>query len=139
MSLCASGTLLLSICRWLVGPSSLDKAPRLLFILICQIQPNSKYWDSNSIYSSSLFVPDFLCFTARRKVKPKQPVPIYTPAGWLNSHPLHLQLVPTSYVSFWPHYEICCSWSGLLLPFGHFNFLFHSAQIDQPMTGQLYI
>ena len=26
----------------------------------------------------------------------------------------------------------------LLLPFGHFNFLFHSAQIDQPMTGQLY-
>ena len=39
-------------------------------------------------------VPDFLCFTARRKVKAMQPVPIYTPAGWLNSHPLHLQLVP---------------------------------------------
>ena len=45
--------------RWQDLTLCLDKAPRLVFISICQIQPNIKYWDCNAIYLCCAV--DFLC------------------------------------------------------------------------------
>ena len=58
-----------------VLPHELDKAPRLVFILIfvsdicihsdiCQIQPNSKYWDGNAIYHEPPNTPNIILLVA---------------------------------------------------------------------------